>query len=270
LESQALISLRDYLEQRERELLDELGPLYSEVKRREAELAEIRRAKVSIGMAGPWRDTGLARFDAVEGLAKGITAPTALQHPAYLQAASGTVDPLLPSTLLQMAESPHADLTMKQLVVKALEEHFHNGAPTRAMLEFFRDAWSREIERTNLSPQLSRLYQEGVIGRIRSTRGWFLFKKDGVIEGFRPYLHQGRIIWSDPNSTTEEHEPLLAKDIAAEVARDRMPYKRITAVSGSGTFARQRMVWLHPHEVLTNDAPALRHEFPAPIDDDDS
>lgn len=139
------MGLRDYLEQRESELLTEIGDLHRKLAPLEAELAEVRRAKAAIGMpisdAAPadeklLRSVTLERFDEVQ------------------------------------RTSPYAHLTMKQLVVKALGEHFQHGAETRELVDFFRDAWGRDIARTNLSPQISRLYSEGVISR--TGRLWVL------------------------------------------------------------------------------------------------
>jgi hypothetical protein len=134
--------------------------------------------------------------------------------PAHLAASSGVVEPPLPLRVL-----PYAHLTMKQLIIKALSEHFHNGATTRQLLDFFRDAWGRAIERQNLSPQLSRLYQEGVIGRIPPARGWFIIPEK-VIEGFAPYLWRGRVVWAAPSSTNDEFEALLIHRLAPGHAID--------------------------------------------------
>lgn len=55
-------------------------------------------------------------------------------------------------------------LTMKQLVLKALGEHLAHGATANQLLDFFAREWGRnEILRTSLSPQLSRLKDEGKI-----------------------------------------------------------------------------------------------------------
>jgi hypothetical protein len=55
-------------------------------------------------------------------------------------------------------------LTMKQLVRRALQEHFTEGATAKQMLELFRHEWGRDdVVRTSLSPQLTRLKREGVI-----------------------------------------------------------------------------------------------------------
>lgn len=69
--------------------------------------------------------------------------------------------------------SPYRKLTMKQLVRKALDEHFVNGATATELLEFFRNAWGRnDVVRTSLSPQLSRLKGEGLI--VLQGKHWML------------------------------------------------------------------------------------------------
>lgn len=69
-------------------------------------------------------------------------------------------------------ESPYARMTMKDLVRKALGERFKDGATAAQLIEFFRNAWDRHIERANLSPQLSRLKQDREIDRRGNV--WFL------------------------------------------------------------------------------------------------
>jgi hypothetical protein len=62
---------------------------------------------------------------------------------------------------------------MKQLVVKALAEHFEKGATVNEMIDFFRDAWGRDVTRQSLSPQLSRLLRDGSIAH-GDGRKWIL------------------------------------------------------------------------------------------------
>jgi hypothetical protein len=104
---------------------------------------------------------------------------------------------------------------MKQLVVKALREHFRDGATTRQMLDFFRDAWDRDIERTNLSPQVSRLLQEGIISHLDDGR-WVLIElierkayrllqkavHDGVLR------NPGDVVMLYPHEVADHHEPI--------------------------------------------------------------
>ena len=142
-------SLRDFLDRRERELEREIAALHSQLVPKEAELAEVRRAKVSLGIA------------------------TATQHHLAADGLSGD-GPSLASPKLTV--SAYQALTMKELVVKALREHFHNGATTRQLREFFRDGWGREIGRANLSPQLSRLRRDGLINWQHGV--WSLVEKE--------------------------------------------------------------------------------------------
>jgi hypothetical protein len=71
--------------------------------------------------------------------------------------------------------SPYEHLTMKQLIMKALTEHFSRGTTAKQLREFFRDAWARKIDRASLSPQLSRLRSDKIIDREGNV--WFLIKK---------------------------------------------------------------------------------------------
>jgi hypothetical protein len=267
------MALRDYLEERELDLLKELESVRSEIEALqtkliplEAELAEVRRAMSAVGMGGI--GTGIG---GIGGL--GVFAPAVVPSGIGIGGISGVgignfrpSDPAAlrdstASTSHQMT-SPYSALTMKQLVEKALSEHFHNGAPTRALLEFFQNAWNRKIERTSLSPQLSRLYREGVIGRIPSTKGWFLIQPERRIQGFRPYLHEGRIVWSQPEtvSSNDQYEPLQTRDVDAG---GRRPY-RTTEKSYYADQLQQAgaVLWLLPNEVSHYHVPLEPAEWP--------
>lgn len=241
------MSIRDYLAGREEELLAEMidrlqqiEALKAELIPIEGELAEVRRAKVAIGMSPP--SEGLAKFAAVEGLAQGLSDPSStfgsLGYAAIsaldtaMKKADDAATKALADVALQSLPSPFASpyehLTMKNLVKKALWEQFRGGATTRQLLDFFRDAWSRNVERTSLSPQLSRLFQDGEIGRIRSTRGWF-FIHEARIQGFKPYFDRNQVYWKERRSTTIRDEPCLTRDI--DGLDDRMPYMRTTTTN---------------------------------------
>ena len=57
-------------------------------------------------------------------------------------------------------------LTIKELVVKALMEHFPRGATAAELGEFFRNAYGRVVDRTSLSPKLSSLRREGWVDQL--------------------------------------------------------------------------------------------------------
>ena len=74
------------------------------------------------------------------------------------------------------APSGVAFMTIKQLVLSALREHFSNGATGTQLVDFFKTSWGREIARESLSPQLSRLRKDKMIER--RGRVWLLTKCD--------------------------------------------------------------------------------------------
>jgi hypothetical protein len=136
-------TLRKLLEEHEAKLLDRQAELQRALVPVERELADARRALAAIAP-----DTVFER-PAVGGEA----SRASVEHFAR-QAVVGR----------DVEQSHYAKMTMKQLVKKALIEHFHNGATANQLLDFFRDAWGRDdILRTSLSPQLSRLKDEGEI-----------------------------------------------------------------------------------------------------------
>lgn len=94
-------------------------------------------------------------------------ARTAVTSPPPIQA-----NPLRVEVIRELTEADRLRImTLKQLVVKALAEAFPGGATALQLLAHFK-AWGRDIARTSLSPQLSRLKDEGVIER--SGKVWTL------------------------------------------------------------------------------------------------
>lgn len=73
--------------------------------------------------------------------------------------------------------NPDADKrTIKQLVMEALQGHFAGGATANELLDYFAREYGRDdIVRTSLSPQLSRLKEEG---KIRRERRVWLYNED--------------------------------------------------------------------------------------------
>lgn len=67
------------------------------------------------------------------------------------------------------------EMTMKALVLEALEQHFPQGANVGDLLRCFSDIYKRsDIARTSLSPQLTRLKEEGQI--VLDGRTWRLVR----------------------------------------------------------------------------------------------
>lgn len=121
------MSLRDYLIAREAELLKERGGYLEKVAGIEIDLAETRRALAALG------------------------AP---EMPGLLRLATGLATP---------DGVPYREWTLKQLAVRALQDHFPYGATANQLLAVFESHYAREIARESLSPQLSRLKDDNII-----------------------------------------------------------------------------------------------------------
>lgn len=149
--------LRSYLDDREKALEAEISRLREQIAPLERELFEVRIAKRAVG--------------------RHSSEP--LQQPLFSQSDGQTMDDEAQQLWKQyraiQAErllSPYSRMTIKELVLKALEEQFPSGATAQQLLELFSTAWGRnEIVRTSLSPQLSRLRAEHKIDRNGSL--WF-------------------------------------------------------------------------------------------------
>ena len=128
-------TVKEMLDRLERDITSQIHELQRGLVPLERELANVRRARAA-----------LDKDDSVVGTGRviSIERPDVKITPA----------------------SPYQNLTMKQLAVKALKEHFQNGATANKLIKFFADAWGRtDIARASFSPQLSRLKTEGVIAR---------------------------------------------------------------------------------------------------------
>lgn len=158
------------LERRERELTHELAGLKGEIDVRENELAHVRSARRQIDMLG---GNDAARFGKLSGVAAtGNPIEDSASGPTLegvVNVAIG-VGSLIAKTSRIIAEAQDRNpflqfegLTIKQLIVKALGDHFLNGASASELRDFIENAYDRNIERSSLTPQLSRLRDEGVV-----------------------------------------------------------------------------------------------------------
>jgi len=157
---------RDFLERREIALTNKIALLYGQLAPYEAELAEVRRAKGALGLLArseqidpdqpPLKplDRALLAWQSDNSSDVAIEIAAALHRQSFVQ----VQQPPLPLVL-----SPYQKMTMKELVIRALTEHFANGATAKQLREFFRDAYGRDIKRNNLAPQISRLHKDGLI-----------------------------------------------------------------------------------------------------------
>lgn len=149
--------LRAYLDEREKFLEAEVAKMRSILAPLERELFEVRVAQRAVSKKSP------------EPQQRQLFS----QGPLNVDDAVAEVWRQYRELKAAKDASPYAGLTIKQLIAKALDEQFPSGATANQLLELFSSAWGRsDVVRTSLSPQLSRLKDEGKIDRRGTT--WFL------------------------------------------------------------------------------------------------
>ncbi len=135
-------NIQSLLDQREAELQVRIDELRAQLTPAECELEDVRAAKAAIAA------TAQRRVSQLPANGMGATAASV----AYWQGKS--------------PNSQFRNMTMKELVRKALLEEFHDGATARQLLDLFHHNYGRvDIIRSSLSPQLSRLKVEKAIWR---------------------------------------------------------------------------------------------------------
>jgi hypothetical protein len=144
-------TLAEFLNRRERELTHRLAALQGEMTPIEAELAQIRRAKTAVATPTP-RDNALAGTGYAGPLLNFLAVGARKKSAAEMAAET-----------LAGGVGRYQRMTIKELIVRALLDNFRDGASPAQLREFIRDAYGREIERSSLSPQLSRLKTAGVV-----------------------------------------------------------------------------------------------------------
>ena len=161
-------SLREFLDRRERELQAELIPAEAQVGAIRAELSEVHRARTALGEP---RNENQGDSLHSDGLVAGLGA--AVAHAAGASSAVGlgaaqVLPPMLNGVPLSEAfeHAVTGATTIKGMILRALREDVNflrNGALTAELREFIKSEYGRDIETTSLSPQLSRLREDGLI-----------------------------------------------------------------------------------------------------------
>ena len=188
-------NLYSYLDRRERELQHQISAFKSEIEtlrghlaQREYELAQITHFRASQTIAG---GAGIAnRGEVTAGMGVGVSLGVAV--------VSGTPLPL------QMAERLEK-MTIKQLVVQALLDHFPTGANATLIRDFIRDAYGKVIQPSSLRPQLHRLKADGVLTHDTSADLWNLTAEKR--KQYRLYNHPSSEKMRTELLTDEPSEP---------------------------------------------------------------
>jgi len=142
------VALPSFVERRERELIHQLAALHGQIESKERELAQIRQVRAALLPPLPDNNTCDVAANVV---GEAVTRRAAALMRQADNALVGGVPPLT------------ENLTIKEMIVTALSSHFHDGATPAELRTFIKDVFGREIDRTSLSPQLTRLREEGTI-----------------------------------------------------------------------------------------------------------
>ncbi|HEV2815836.1 MAG TPA: hypothetical protein VGW40_01235 [Allosphingosinicella sp.] len=161
-----MVNVRSLLDDHEASIEERIAVLRAELVPLERELFEVRLAKAALERGFPSREQPQLAF------LKGARPSGPASHVDVWRQRIVSSAAIAP-------RSPYARLTIKELVRKALSEHFTHGATANQLLELFANAWGRtDVVRTSLSPQLSRLRQERVL--FREGQVWRLRTTDNV------------------------------------------------------------------------------------------
>jgi hypothetical protein len=156
-------NVRDLLDRREHELLQQIQLLQNEVlalrndlSPKEVELIEVRRAKAALGMSAgmPW--------DKAANLPRRSENQPDNREAAYH------------SLALTLRETPYESMKIKDLLVLAFIERFqqHGASPADLKTEI-QTSYGRDIDPGSIRPNLARLREDGVVLRSIPPR-WIL------------------------------------------------------------------------------------------------
>jgi hypothetical protein len=159
-----------FLDRRERELTAQISALNGQIAPKEAELLQVRRVKAALKL-----DADLSKS------LSGETEPTA-NHPVV----SFDYDAALTNVIGGRSMPPYHTMTIKELVIQALLDHFPLGAAAALIREFIRDAYSRGIEPSSLRAQMHRLKADKILQHDAAKDIWdFATGKRALYDTYR-------------------------------------------------------------------------------------
>lgn len=147
-------NLRDYLERRERELMGRIASARAELASMEVELVEVRRAMGAIGVTDQRVAKEIAEVTKTAGQIE-------RQYAMYRELG------------LTLRDSAVQNLKIKELIVKALLDHFPGGATPADIGTYIQVTYWRKVDPGSVRPNLARLRKDGILMRDVGTR-WML------------------------------------------------------------------------------------------------
>jgi hypothetical protein len=142
----------ELLNLREQELIHQISALRSQIEAKENELVYVRKAKAATSIS-----VGVNRQE----------------QPDLRTSHLFKIVPVTKDAALDFFKK----LTIKQLVIQAMHDHFQAGATSQSLREFIRNAYGREIEQESLRPQLHRLKAQRLLLQEPGGEKWLLAPK---------------------------------------------------------------------------------------------
>ena len=146
-----------FLYRRHRELLAQISALKGQLEPKEAELMQIAQTLKMLGLLEPPPNP----TNYTDAFRPFLAAGNYLEQ----HAAS---DQMMRENLAKLDEikvgyAQYLKMTIKELVIQALLDHFPEGATITLIREFIREGYGRAIEQSSLRPQMHRLKADGVL-----------------------------------------------------------------------------------------------------------
>jgi hypothetical protein len=158
----------DLLKRRERELIQQTAAIRGMLVPKEDELAKVRQALQALGIQPNYVEQLRPFLD--QDQANPYVPPGILNQNPY--------QPQADTPLALFA----GNLTIKEMILAALKDHFRHGATPSELRDYMRTAYGREIDRNSISPQLARLREEGLVQNANALTGTWELALRGTIE----------------------------------------------------------------------------------------
>lgn len=209
--------IADYLVRRERELVQQTAAIRGMLAPKERELGDVRKAMDTLGIPhgsalGDLMESARVRDPSeISALAASLSGQSGESQPAAeptprnalavalagsRQAESDFLNANAPGEmtttelLAMQVKKDIAGFTIKQMILSALKDHFHDGATPTDLRDYMKNAYERDIDRNSISPQLARLREEGAVRQQPHPDGekWHLTPKARLQEAARAAL----------------------------------------------------------------------------------
>jgi hypothetical protein len=139
-------TLRDFLDRRERELMQQISELRRQLFPKESELTDVRRVRDSLGP-----DTN-----------RPAHVDLSVATEPNLSAFSRWESNLRELTTIARQGNP-ASLKIKELILRAFLEHFPQGCTPTELSECISSQYGREVVAGSIRPNLLRLREDGIL-----------------------------------------------------------------------------------------------------------